>query len=384
LSIDAMALALRRCGRAGETIARFHAAADLCSLTGKAAGGSRQTRTTKQRPAFHAKDEEHAVTLPRRRFLHLAAGAVALPSLSRAARADDYPSRPVRLVVGFPPGAATDIVGRLMAQALSERLGRQFFVENKPGAASNLGAETVINSAPDGYTLLAMTVTNAVNATIYEGKLNFDFVRDIAPVSTTIRSANVMEVNLDVPAKTVPEFIAYAKANPGKINYASFGVGTAPNMAGEMFKMMTGVNLVHVPYKSNYMPDLLSGQVQATFTPIPLTIGYIRAGQMRALAVTSAKPSEALPGVPTVAQFVPGYEASIWHGIAAPKGTPPEIVDKLNAAIKAVLTDPAMKPKFDNLGAEPLWQTPSETEAFIKAEVDKWAKVVKFADIKPE
>jgi len=193
-----------------------------------------------------------------------------------------------------------------------------------------------------------------------------------------------MEVNPGVPANTVPEFIAYAKANPGKINYASFGTGTAPNMAGEMFKMMTGVNLVHVPYKSNYMPDLLSGQVQATFTPIPLTIGYIRAGQMRPLAVTSAAPSEALPGVPTVAQFVPGYEASIWHGIAAPKATPGGIVDKLNAAIKAVLTDPAMKSKFDNLGADPFWQTPDETETFIKAEVDKWAKVVKFADIKPE
>jgi len=290
----------------------------------------------------------------------------------------------VRLVVGFPPGAATDIVGRLIAQGLSERLGQQVFVENKPGAASNLGAETVIKAAPDGYTLLAMTVTNAVNATIYEGKLNFDFVRDAAPISTTIRSASVMEVNPGVPANTVPEFIAYAKANPGKINYASFGTGTAPNMAGEMFKMMTGVNLVHVPYKSNYMPDLLSGQVQATFTPIPLTIGYIRAGQMRPLAVTSATPSEALPGVPTVAQFVPGYEASIWHGIAAPKATPGGIVDKLNAAIKAVLTDPAMKPKFDNLGADPFWQTPAETETFIKTEVDRWAKVVKFADIKPE
>jgi len=326
------------------------------------------------------------VTLPRRRFLQLSAsaGAAALPTLPRAAFADDYPSRPVRLIVGFPPGAATDIVGRLMAQALSERLGQQFVVENKPGAASNLGAETMIKAAPDGYTLLAMTVTNAVNATIYEGKLNFDFVRDSVPISTTIRSASVMEVNPGVPAKTVPEFIAYAKANPGKINYASFGVGTAPNMAGELFKMMTGVNIVHVPYKSSYMPDLLSGQVQATFTPIPLTIGYIRSGQLRPLAVTSATPSEALPGIPTVAQFVPGYEANIWHGIAAPKGTPAPIVDKLNGAIKAVLTDPAMKPKFDNLGAEPMWKSPSDTEAFIRSEVDKWAKVVKFADIKPE
>ncbi len=288
----------------------------------------------------------------------------------------------MRIVVGFPPGAATDIIARLIAQSLSDRLGQQFIVDNRPGAASNLGAETVIKAPPDGYTLLAMTVTNTVNETLYND-LNFDFVRDITPVAGTIRSANVLEVNPSVPAKTVPEFIAYAKANPGKINYASFGYGTAPNMAAELFKMMTGVNLVHLPYKSSYMPDLLSGQVQVAFTPIPLTIAYIRAGQMRALAVTSTTPSDALPSIPTVAQFVPGYEANIWHGIAAPKNTPAEIVDKLNDEINAVLADPAMKAKFANLGAEPMPMTPAEFGKFIVEQVDKWGKVVKFAGIKP-
>jgi tripartite-type tricarboxylate transporter receptor subunit TctC len=321
--------------------------------------------------------------LRRRQFLHLAAGAAALSAAPGLARADTYPSRPVRLVVGFPPGAATDIIGRLVADALSQRLGQQVFVENRPGAASNLGAETVVRAAPDGYTLLAMTVTNAVNATLYDN-LNFDFIRDITPVAGTIRSANVLEVNPSVPAKTVPEFIAYAKANPGKLNYASFGVGTAPNMAGELFKMMTGVDLVHVPYKSSYMPDLLSGQVQATFTPIPLTIAYIRSGQLRPLAVTSVTPSEALPGVPTVAEFVPGYEATIWHGIGAPKGTPTEIVDQLNKAINNLLADPAMKAKFANVGAEPMPMTPDEFKTFTAQQIDKWGKVIKFANIRPD
>jgi tripartite-type tricarboxylate transporter receptor subunit TctC len=319
----------------------------------------------------------------RRRFLQFAAGAIALPAVSRTAFALDYPARPVRILVGFPPGAATDIVGRLIAQSLSERLGQQFIVENKPGAASNLAAEAVARAAPDGYTLLAMTVTNAVNTTLYEGKLDFDFMADIVPVASTIQSANVLEVNLDVPAKTVPDFIAYAKANPGKLNYASFGTGTAPNMAAELFKMMTGTNLVHVSYRSSFMPDLLSGQVQVAFTPIPLTIANIRAGKLRAIAVTSLAPSEALPGVPTVAQTVPGYQASIWHGIAAPKGTPDAIVEKLHKEINAVLTDPALKPKFDNLGAVPTPMTRPEFKKYIAAEVDKWAKVIKFADIKP-
>ncbi len=321
--------------------------------------------------------------LPRRRFLHLAAGAAAFPTASRVAFALDYPTRPVRIFVGFPPGAATDIVARLLAQSLSDRLGQQFVVENKPGVASNLAAETVARAAPDGYTLLAMTVTNAVNTTLYEKTADFSFMNDIVPLASTIQSANVLEVNLSVPANTVPEFIAYAKANPGKLNYASFGTGTAPNMAAELFKMMTGTNLVHVPYRSSFMPDLLSGQVQVAFLPIPLTVGYIRAGTVRALAVTSATPSDALPGIPPVAQFVPGYEANIWHGIGAPKGTPEDIVEKLHNEINAVLTDPAMKPKFANLGAEPSPMTRADFDKYIAAEVDKWAKVIKFADIQP-
>jgi tripartite-type tricarboxylate transporter receptor subunit TctC len=319
---------------------------------------------------------------PRRQFLYLAAGAAALPAAARIAWADNYPTRPVRIIVGFPPGAATDIVARLIAQSLSERLGQQFIVDNRPGAGSNVAAEAVVRSAPDGYTLLATTVTNAVNATLYKD-LTFDFARDIIPVASTIRSANVMEVNLSVPAKTVPEFIAYAKANPGKINYASFGYGTAPNMAAELFKMMTGVNLVHIPYRASFMPDLLSGQVQVAFTPIPLTIANIRAGKLRALAVTSMTASDALPGIPTVAEFVPGYEANIWHGIGAPKDTPADIVTQLNTEINASLADPAMKAKFANLGAEPTPMTPAEFGKFITDQIDKWGKVVKFADIKP-
>jgi tripartite-type tricarboxylate transporter receptor subunit TctC len=327
--------------------------------------------------------EEKFMRFPRRRFLQLAAGAIAMPAVSRSALALDYPTRPVRIVVGFPPGAATDIVARLLAQGLSDRLGQQFVVENKPGAASNLAAETVVRAAPDGYTLLAMTVTNAVNTTLYEKTADFDFMHDIVPVASTIQSANVLEVNPGLPVNTVAEFIAYAKANPGKLNYASFGTGTAPNMAAELFKMMTGTNLVHVPYRSSFMPDLLSGQVQVAFTPIPLTIANIRAGKLRAIAVTSLTPSEALPGTPTVAATVPGYQATIWHGIGAPTGTPDDIVERLHTAINAVLTDPAIKPKFANLGAEPTPMTRAAFSKYIGAEVDKWAKVIKFADIQP-
>ena len=319
--------------------------------------------------------------LGRRQFLNLAAFAGALPAASRLAWADTYPSRPVRIVVGFPPGAATDIVGRLMAQSLSERLGQQFFVENRPGAGSNLAADVVAKAAPDGYSLLAMTVTNAVNETLYTN-LDFDFSHDLLPIARTIQSANVLVVNLALPAKTVPEFIAYAKANPGKLNYASYGFGTAPNMAAELFNMMVGTKLVHVPYHSSFMPDLLSGQVQLAFLPVPLIIGFIRSGKVRALAVTSAEPSDALPGIPTVGQFVSGYEADIWHGIAAPKGTPADIVGKLHENINAILNDPAMKPKFENLGAEPAPMTTADFNKFIAGEVEKWAKVIKFADIK--
>ena len=319
--------------------------------------------------------------LGRRQFLNLAALAGALPAASGLAWADTYPSRPVRIVVGFPPGAATDIVGRLMAQSLSERLGQQFFVENRPGAGSNLAADVIAKAAPDGYSLLAMTVTNAVNETLYTN-LDFDFSRDLLPIARTIQSANVLVVNLALPAKTVPEFIAYAKANPGKLNYASYGFGTAPNMAAELFNMMVGTKLVHVPYHSSFMPDLLSGQIQLAFLPVPLIIGFVRSGKVRPLAVTSATPSDALPGIPTVGQFVPGYEADIWHGIAAPKGTPADIADKLHENINAILNDPAMKPKFENLGAEPAPMTTADFNKFIAAEVEKWAKVIKFADIK--
>jgi tripartite-type tricarboxylate transporter receptor subunit TctC len=304
-----------------------------------------------------------------------------LPAASRLAWADGYPSRQVRLAVGFPPGAATDIVGRLIAQSLSERLGQHFFVDNRPGAGSNLAAGLVAKAAPDGYTLLAMTVTNTVNETLYKN-LDFDFVRDLTPVARTIVSANVLVVNLSVPAKTVPEFVAYAKENPGKLNYASYGFGTAPNMAGELFNMLAGVKLVHVPYHSNFMPDLLSGQVQLAFLPVPLIIGFIRSGKVRALGVSGMKPSDALPGVPPIAQFVPGYQADIWHGVAAPKATPGDIVGKLHDSINAILNDPAMKPKFENLGAEPAPLTIAALNKFIAAEVEKWAKVIKFADIK--
>jgi tripartite-type tricarboxylate transporter receptor subunit TctC len=330
----------------------------------------------------HANARGHRMKIRRRQFLGLTAGALALPALSRLARADAYPSRPVRLIVGFPPGAATDVIGRLMADALSRKLGQQFFVENKPGVASNVAAETVIRAAPDGYTLLAMTVTNAVNATLYTN-LNFDFLRDTAPVAGTIKSVNVLEVNPALPITTVPEFIAYAKANPGKLNYASQGIGTAPNMAAELFKMMTGVDIVHVPYKSFYMPDLLSNQVQCAFTPIPFTIGVIRDGRIRAIAVTGTAPSPALPGIPPIAQFVPGYEANIWHGIAAPKGTPDDIVGKLNTNVNAILAEPEMQAKLANLGAEPMPFGPADYRRFIADQVAKWGKVVKFAGMKP-
>jgi tripartite-type tricarboxylate transporter receptor subunit TctC len=320
------------------------------------------------------------MSLVRRHFLRLAAGAAASPAAVRLAFADTYPSRPVRIVVGFPPGAATDIVGRLMAESLSQRLGQQFFVDNKPGAGSNLAADVVAKAAPDGYTLLAMTVTNTVNQTLYKN-LDFNFTSDLVPVARTIESANVLVVNLSLPVKTVPEFIAYAKANPGKLNFASFGVGTAPHMAAELFKMMTGVTMIHVPYHTSFMPDLLSGQVQLAFLPIPLIIGFVRSGKVRAIAVTSATPSDALPGVPTVAQTVPGYEADIWHGIAAPKETPADIVSKLHDNINGILTDPAMKPKFENLGAEPAPLTTADFDKFVAAEVKKWAQVIKFANV---
>lgn len=320
--------------------------------------------------------------LQRREFLHLAAAAVALPGVSSIAMAATYPSRPVRFIVGFPAGYATDIVARLVAQSLSERLGQQVAVENRPGAATNIAAEEVIKAAPDGYTLLAMTVTNAVNSTLYKN-LNFDISRDIAPIAATFRSPNVLVVTPSLPAKTIAEFIAYAKANPGKINYASAGYGSAPNVNAELFKMMAGVDLVHVPYSGSFVPDLLSGQVQCAFPPIPLAIANIRAGKLRALGVTSATRSDALPGVPAVAEFVPGFEASIWHGIGAPKNTPAAIIDKLNHDINAALADPKVKERFADIGGAPIGGSPAEFTKLITDEIAKWGKVIRVANINP-
>jgi tripartite-type tricarboxylate transporter receptor subunit TctC len=319
--------------------------------------------------------------LPRRKFLQGGGGVAALSILPKIARAQVYPTRTVRLVAGFPPGSATDIVARLIAQPLSERLGQQVIVDNRPGAGSNLAAELVAKSTPDGYTLLAMTITNAVNETLYQG-LGFDFAHDIVPVVSTFESPNVLAVNPSLPTKTLPEFIAYARANPGKINYASFGIGSAPHMNAELFEMMIGVKMVHVPYRGSPLPDLLSGQVQAIFSPMPVTIGAIRGGQLRALAVTSAKRSDALPDVPTVAEFVPGFDARIWHGIGAPKGTPPDIIAKLNKEINAVLEDPKTKGQFAKYGGTAVGGSSEAFGKFIADEITKWSKVIKTANIK--
>jgi len=323
--------------------------------------------------------------LPRRQFLHLAAGATALTVVSRIASAQTYPTRPVRIIVGFAPGGATDIMARLMGQSLSERLGQQFVVENRPGAASNVGTEAVVNAAPDGYTLLVVTSVNAINATLYE-KLNFNLIRDIAPVASTHREPFVMEANPSVPVKTVAEFIAHAKANPGKINMASAGIGSGNHISGELFKMMTGVNLVHVPYRGGgpALVDLLGGQVQVMFATMSSSIEYVRGGKLRALAVTTATRSPVLPDIPTVAEFVPGYESSFWTGVGAPKNTPAEIVDKLNKEINAALADPKMKARLADLGATALPSSPADFGKFIADETEKWGKVVKFAGLKAD
>jgi len=323
--------------------------------------------------------------LPRRNFLHLAAGAAALPAASRIARAQAYPTRPVRIVVGFAAGGAGDITARLIGQWLSERFGQQFIVENRPGAGGNIGAEAVVRAPPDGYTLLLAAAPNAINATLY-GNLNFNFIRDIAPVASFASGASVMVVNPSVPARTVPEFIAYAKANPGKVSMASQGVGGTGHVSGELFKMMTGVNLVHVPYRGAgpALIDLLGGQVQVMFPATVSSIEYIRAGRLRALAVTAATRSDALPDIPTVGEFVPGYEASNWYGIGVPTGTPAEIVGKLNKEINAALADPKMKARLADLGETPFPGSPAEFGQLIAEETEKWAKVIKFANIKPE
>jgi tripartite-type tricarboxylate transporter receptor subunit TctC len=318
---------------------------------------------------------------PRRQFLVLAASAGALLVALRVVRAEGYPTRPVRFIVGFPGGSATDIVARLIAQSLSGRLGQQVIVDNRPGAASNIAAEVVVRAVPDGYTLLQVAPPNAINATLYD-KLSFNFIHDIAPVAGIVRYPYVMVVNSSFPTKAVPEFIAYAKANPGKINMASAGNGSVPHVAGELFKMMTGVEMLHVPYRGSYFSDLLGGQVQVVFTPLPAAIGYIRAGTLRALAVTTR--SDALPDIPTVGDFVPGYEASSWQGVGAPENTPAEIIDKLNREINSVVADPKMKARLADLGGTPLAGSPTDFGKLISDETKKWAKVVKFADIKPE
>jgi tripartite-type tricarboxylate transporter receptor subunit TctC len=323
--------------------------------------------------------------LPRRTFLHLAAAAAALPVASGIVLAQTYPTRPVRLIVPFGSAGATDIVARLIGQWLSERLGQPFVIENRPGAGGNLGTEAVVRAPPDGYTLAVIGAPSAINATLYE-KLNFNFIRDITPVASIIRFPNVMVVNPSVPATTVPEFIAYAKANPGKLNMASPGNGSTPHVTGELFKMMTGINMVHVPYRSVAagITDMLSGQVQVTFGTTASTIAYIRAGTLRALAVTTATRSEALPDLPTIAEFVPGYEASAWFGVGAPRNTPTEIVDKLNTEINACLADPSLKARLADLGGITLAGSPADFARLIVEETAKWAKVVKFSGVKAE
>ena len=323
------------------------------------------------------------MNLLRRRFLRLAAGAAALPALPQMAWSQAYPTRPVRMIVPYPAGIAPDIVTRIVADPLSKRLGQQFIVDDRPGGASNVGTEIVAHAAPDGYMLLTVTMSNAINVSLYDN-LSFDLMRDIAPVAGLVYLPLVLAVNPSLPAQSLPEFIAYAKANPGKINYASVGSGAATNVAGELFKQMAGVNIVNVPYRSNYLPDLLSGQVQASFTPILQSIQYIRAGKLRGLAVTDAKRSNSLPDVPTVAEFVPGYEAVVWDGMGAPKNTPVDIIDKLNKEINAVLADPAIKARLTDLGSEAMVMTPAEFGKFVAGEIQKWGKVVKSAGIKPE
>ena len=321
----------------------------------------------------------------RRQFLHVAAGAAALPALPKIVQAQAYPTRPVRIIVGFAPGGGADIAARLIGQWLSERLGQQFVTENRPGAGSNIATEAVVRASPDGYTLGLVGAPNAINATLYE-KLNFNFLRDIAPVAGIVRMPNVMVVLPSFPATTVPGFIAYAKANPGKINMASSGNGSTPHVSGELFKMMTGVDIQHVPYRSAgpALADLFGGQVQVMFDNLPSSIEHIRAGKLRPLAVTTTLRSEALLDVPTVGDFVPGYEASTWNGIGAPKNTPTEIIEKLNKEINAVLTDAKNTSRLAAMGSITLAGSPAYFGNLIAEETEKWTKVVKFSGMKPE
>jgi tripartite-type tricarboxylate transporter receptor subunit TctC len=319
----------------------------------------------------------------RRHFLRLAAGAAALPVASHTTWAQTYPTRPVRLFVGFAAGSASDISARLIGQWISERLGQSFIVENRVGAGTNVATEAVVRAPADGYTLLEVSPANAINATLY-GKLNFNFIRDIAPVAGVYRAPLAMIVNPSVPAKTVPEFIVYAKSNPGKVNMASPGIGTIQHVAGELFKMMAGVDMLHVPYRGNPLPDLLSGQVQVMFNPISASIEYIRADKLRALAVTATTRSDVLPDVSSVSEFLPGYEASGWNGVGAPKNTPTEIIERLNREINGGLADPQIKARLADLGATVFPSSPADFGDFTREETEKWAKVVKFSGAKPD
>jgi tripartite-type tricarboxylate transporter receptor subunit TctC len=321
----------------------------------------------------------------RRRFLHLAACAAALPTVSRTVWAQAYPSRPVRIVVGFAAGGTQDIIARLIGQGLSERLGQQFIIENRTGAAGNIAVDVVAHAPGDGYTLFVAGLSNAVNASLYD-KLNFHFIRDIAPVAAIVRVPGVMVVNPSFPANTVSEFIAYARDNPGKINMATAGNGAPQHVYGELFKMMAGVNMVHVSYRGGApaLADLLGGQVQVIFNPLPETITYIRAGKLRALAVTTATRSEALPSIPTLGEFVPGYEAGSWYGIGAPKNTPAEIVDKLNRALNTCLADAKLKARLADMGGILIAGSPTDFRKLIADETEKWGKVIRAANIKPE
>jgi tripartite-type tricarboxylate transporter receptor subunit TctC len=321
----------------------------------------------------------------RREFLQLAAGAAGVPAVARMAWAQSYPARPVHLIVGFAAGSTTDTLARLMGQWLSQRLGQQFIVENRPGAGGNLGAETALKAAADGYTLLMVPPAVAANATLYEN-LNFNFIRDAAPVAGVVRVPNVLEVNPSVPVKSVPELIAYAKANPGKLSFASAGIGTASHLAGQLFNVMTGANLQHVPYRGDgpAMADLVAGQVQVGFATMTASIGFIRAGRLRPLAVTTLKRSDALPDIPTVGDFVPGFEASSWFGIAAPAGTPAEIIDRLNRETNAGLADPAVKGRLDDMGGMLLSGSPADYGKLIADETDKWSKIILAAGIKAQ
>jgi tripartite-type tricarboxylate transporter receptor subunit TctC len=323
--------------------------------------------------------------LPRRTILRLAAGAAALPAASRFALAQAYPNKPVRFVVGFAAGGANDILAGLFGEWLAERLGQPFIVENRAGASGNIAAEAVAKAAPDGYTLLFVNAPNAINATLYD-KLNFNFAADIVPVGGIMRVPNIMEVTPSLRVQTVPEFIAYAKANPEKLNMASAGIGTSIHVSGELFKMMTGIRMAHVPYRGSapMLTDLMGGQVQVTFDNLPASIEFIRAGRLRPLAVTTATRSEALPDVPSIAQFVPGYEASAWFGIGAPRNTPPDVIAILNREVNAGLADPKIKAKLADLGGTIIPGSPADFGRLIASEIEKWAKVIKFANIKPE